>query len=85
MANKADLKVGERISALRMSNKAIRLTGTLVQVNDDGKTVNMTMDGHDTHIETVHVDDVTVLDGSEAKAPAAGGAKSLTTVNGVAI
>jgi hypothetical protein len=57
-----DLKVGQRVRALRMSNKATEITGTLVQINDDGKTVNMTMDGHATHIDTVHVDDVTVLE-----------------------
>jgi hypothetical protein len=56
-----DLKVGQRISALRMSNKAVTLTGTIAQINDDGKTVDMTLDDHDTHVETVHVDDVTVL------------------------
>lgn len=62
-----DLKVGQRISALRMSNKAVSLTGTLVELNDDGKTVQMMMDGHGTHIETVHVDDVTVLAEPEEK------------------
>jgi len=62
-----DLKVGQRISALRMSNKAVKLIGTIAQINDDGKTVDMTLDDHDTHVETVHVDDVKVLDEQKAE------------------
>jgi hypothetical protein len=56
------LEKGMRVSALRMSNKAVILTGTIVQINDDGKSLDMTVDGHDTHVETVHVNDVAVLD-----------------------
>jgi hypothetical protein len=73
-----ELKEGMRITALRMSNKAIKLTGTLAKINDDGKTVEMTVDGTENGLETVHVNDVKPL--GEEKSDVQG--KSLTTVNG---
>ena len=77
MANK-DLKVGDRVSFLRMSNKAVSLTGTIEKVYEDGvPCVEVKLDDSD-HIETAHMDDVAVL--GEEK-PAEQGT-SLHTVNG---
>ena len=83
-ANMAHLAIGQRVKALRMSNKAVAITGTIDALNDDGKTVVVKHDGGD-GLETVHADDVTVLDGTAASSgkeekPAA--SESLTTVNG---
>jgi len=80
-----ELKPGMRISALRMANKAIAMTGTITKVLDDGKCVEMAIDGHEPEaLEVVHVNDVTILlDG--AKDVPEGKHVSLTTVNGVAI
>lgn len=82
----AELKIGQRVKALRMSNKAVTITGTIDALNDDGKTVVVKHDGGD-GLETVHADDVTVLDGAaassaEEKPAASETGKSLTTVNG---
>lgn len=79
----SELKTGMRISALRMANKAIALTGTLEKINDDGKTVEMSVDGSEDHLETVHINDVTILLDGDFAADAS--AKSFTTVNGKAV
>ena len=78
-----ELKPGMRISALRMANKAIALTGTITKVLDDGKCVEMAIDGHEPEaLEVVHVNDITILldgdFGPQADVPV----KSYTTVNG---
>jgi len=66
MAKKEDLKIGDHVSFLRMSNKAIRLTGTIAAFHDDGvPCVDVELDGHEDAIDTAHVDDVTVLEEAE--------------------
>jgi hypothetical protein len=78
-----ELKPGMRISALRMSNKAISLTGTITGVCEDGKCVEMAPDGQEGHIETVHVNDVTILlDGDFAVPETLAAQQSYTIVNG---
>lgn len=63
MANKADLKLGQHVSFLRSHNKAVSLTGTIVDISEDEPIVAVKLDDHDPEwIETAHVDDVTVLD-----------------------
>lgn len=63
MAKKEDLQVGQHVSFLRMSNKAVRLTGTIERMHeDDARLVDVQLDGHDyVCLDTAHVDDVTVL------------------------
>lgn len=56
-----DWKIGDRVSFLRMNNKAIKLTGAIHQINGDGKTVNVKVDGTADFIETAHVNDVCAL------------------------
>jgi hypothetical protein len=70
MAQKADLHVGDRVSALRMSNKAVTLTGKALNVREDSECVDITVDqeGGGEFVESVHAADVTVLE------PAAKGA-----------
>jgi hypothetical protein len=77
-----ELKPGMRISALRMSNKAIALTGTIEKVCDDGKTVEMTVDGAEGHIETVHINDVTILLDGDFAAPETAGEKDAAELRG---
>lgn len=57
-----DLKIGEHVSYLRMSNKAIMLTGTVEQFNTDGKTVRIKVDGTPNFVEDAHVDDICSLE-----------------------
>ncbi len=76
--SKVNLKVGDHVSGLRMGDKAIRLTGIIVGINDDGKTLTIELDSNKNFIETVHVNDVKII---PEKAKTASG-KSLTTVNG---
>lgn len=60
-ANMADLKIGQSITALRMSNKAVTITGTIDALNDDGQTVvvkAVDASGQE-FLETVHAADVT--------------------------
>ena len=72
-----DLKIGQRVSFLRLSNKAVALTGTIVKLYEEGvPLVEVKLDDN-AATETAHVDDVKVLDAVEVK--------SLTTVNGKAI
>jgi hypothetical protein len=65
MASKESLKVGDHIRALRMHNKAVSLTGTIVSVHADEPIVEMNLDDNENWIETVHTDDVTVLEPKE--------------------
>jgi hypothetical protein len=65
---RTDLKIGDHVSFLRMSNKAVRMTGTIVAFNEDGKTVDIALDHHDVDsIENAHLDDVTVLEPAPAE------------------
>lgn len=74
MAKKDDLQVGQHVSFLRMSNKAVRLTGTVERIHDDAPLVDVQLDGReDVCLDTAHVNDVTVL------APAAEPAADATT------
>lgn len=89
-ANMADLTIGQRVTALRMSNKAVMIAGTIDALNDDGQTVVVkAVDaGGQEFLETVHAADVMPLPlETEARehntvADAAAAGKSFTTVNG---
>ena len=66
------VKVGDRVKALRSSNKAVELIGEVEKI--DGKVVEIAVESaggqaldHDTHVETVHLDDVTVVEKAKAK------------------
>jgi hypothetical protein len=61
------LKVGQHVSFLRMHNKAVSVSGTITQVNEDGKTVIVQTDINPNILEGAHVDDVTVLAEPEAE------------------
>jgi hypothetical protein len=68
-----DLKIGDHVSFLRMSNKAIRLTGTIAKIHDDAPIVDIALDNHPADsIDNAHVDDVTVIDpvAAETASPA---------------
>ena len=57
------LKVGDRVSFLRMSNKAVQLTGTLKEFCEDGKCANVEVDGVEGgHVEMASMADVTPLE-----------------------
>lgn len=58
-----DLEVGQRVSFLRSSNKAVSLTGTIVKLYEEGvPCVEVELDDDSNVIETAHADDVTVLE-----------------------
>lgn len=78
-----NLKVGDHIKALRSSNKSISLVGSVLRLNEDGRTIDMDLDANKNFVETVHVDDVTVLGITPAVTPTS--EKSTVTVNGKAI
>jgi hypothetical protein len=62
MAKKEDFKIGDHVSFLRMSNKAVRLTGTIQSFHDDGvPCVEVALDDSEA-VETAHVNDVKVLE-----------------------
>jgi hypothetical protein len=69
MASKESLKVGDHIRALRMHNKAVSLTGTITSVHADEPIVEMSLDDNENWIETVHADDVTVLEEAKEEEP----------------
>lgn len=57
---KEDLKIGDHVSFLRLSNKAVSLTGTISAIHEEGvPCVDVELDTGG--FETAHVDDVTVL------------------------
>ena len=78
-----ELTTGQHVSFLRMNNKAIKLTGVVQQINEDGKTVRIQVDGSPNFVEDAHVDDVNLIEAPAA--PAAEPRKSFVTVNGQAI
>jgi hypothetical protein len=87
MALKENLKLGQHVSFLRMSNKAVSLTGTIADISEDQPIVAVKLDGHDPEVlEIAHVDDVTALDqttvstATNAAAPS-GALTSFVTVN----
>lgn len=63
----ADLKVGQTVRFKRTHDKAVELTGKVVKLHEDGRSVDVQLipDGvnvqHD-GLETAHVDDCTVID-----------------------
>jgi hypothetical protein len=66
----AKVKVGDRVKALRTHNKAVELVGKVKKI--DGNVVALAVESsgglaldHDTHVENVHIDDVTVLKASK--------------------
>jgi hypothetical protein len=65
--NKEELKKGDHVSFLRSENKAVKLTGRIVKIHDEGvPCVDVSLDDCKTErIETAHVDDVSVI--AEAK------------------
>lgn len=63
--NMEHLAIGQHVKALRMTNKAVSVIGTIDALNDDGQTVVVKLDDSE-HLETVHADDVTVLDKPKA-------------------
>jgi hypothetical protein len=71
--SKERLSVGQHVRFLRMSNKAVELTGVIEKIQDDpSPCVDIRVDGKDGGLETAHVNDVTVTDekasiGGEAK------------------
>jgi hypothetical protein len=80
----SDPKVGDRVSFLRMSNKAVKLTGTIKNFLEDGKLAEIAVDGIEGHVEHASVADMTPLE-TPAENAAQSGATSYTTVNGKAI
>jgi hypothetical protein len=69
----AKVKVGDQVKALRSHNKAIELIGEVTKVDGNSVTINVESAAgapldHDDHHETVHIDDVTVLETKKAAA-----------------
>jgi hypothetical protein len=62
MANKIELNLGDHVSALRMSDKGIALRGKIVKIHDDSECVDILVDDTEDFRETVHAEDVTVLE-----------------------
>jgi hypothetical protein len=60
------MKVGDHVKALRSHNKAVELTGTIERI--EGSSVTMVLDDNPNWLETVHLDDVTVLEAKVLKA-----------------
>jgi hypothetical protein len=56
----AEIKVGDLVRALRMHNKAVELTGTVETI--DGTMATMRLVENPVWIETVHLDDVTLIE-----------------------
>jgi hypothetical protein len=75
-----DFNIGDHVKFLRMSAKDISLAGTIKEINGDGKTVNVLVDGTEDFIETAHIDDLVPFT-SAPETPAAA-KKSLITING---
>lgn len=66
------LSIGDRVKFLRMNNKAVELTGTIVAIHAGSvPCVDVEVDGTDGRAETAHVDDVTVLEETKEQKKAA--------------
>jgi hypothetical protein len=75
-----DFKIGDHVKFLRMSAKNISLSGTIDEINGDGKTVNILVDGTEDFIETAHVDDLVPFVSTPA-APAPPAEVATVTIN----
>jgi len=65
---KQDVHVGDKVDFLRMSNKAVRLSGTIEKIHDDpSPCVDIRVDGKGGGIETAHIDDLTFGDKKQRK------------------
>lgn len=89
MVLKENIQIGDRVSFLRMANKAVSLKGTIVKIYEEGvPCVDIKLDDHETATETAHIDDVTLLlppeatEGAVSSTVSAGTSKSFTTING---
>lgn len=64
---KSDVHVGDKYEFLRMSNKAVKLSGTVAKIHDDpSQCVDMELDGTG-GLETAHVDDLSRGDNKQSK------------------
>lgn len=74
---KERLSLGDRVKFLRMNNKSVELTGTIVVIHSGSvPCVDVEVDGTDGRAETAHIDDVTVLEESKQKKKAAKAGKT---------
>ena len=73
MAKKEDLKLGDHVSFLLMSNKDVSMTGTIAKFHEeDPALVDIFIDEHPLNsIDTAYVDDVTVIEPASTPAPGA--------------
>jgi hypothetical protein len=64
-----DLKVGDHVSFLLMSNKAVSMTGVIAKFHeDDPALVDIFIDDHPLNsIDTAYVDDVTAIEEQKAE------------------
>lgn len=65
------MEVGQRVRFLRSHDKTVSLTGRIVKLHDDGRSVDIEVepDGKIAEIattETAHLDEVSLLDGETA-------------------
>jgi hypothetical protein len=64
---KSDVRVGDKYQFLRMTNKAVKLSGTVVKIHDDpAQCVDMEVDGTG-GLETAHIDDLIRGDNKQSK------------------
>jgi hypothetical protein len=64
---KSDVHVGDTFEFLRMTNKAVKLSGTVVKIHDDpAQCVDMEVDGTG-GLETAHIDDLIRGDQKQSK------------------
>jgi hypothetical protein len=64
---KSDVHVGDKFEFLRMTNKAVKLSGTVAKIHDDpAQCVDMEVDGTG-GLETAHIDDLIRGDHKQSK------------------
>jgi hypothetical protein len=64
---KSDVHIGDKFEFLRMTNKAVKLSGTVVKIHDDpAQCVDMELDGT-SGLETAHIDDLIRGDHKQSK------------------